>query len=247
MRDDHLTPHTWRGVDRRRIVAGMTSHVATVLAVLAGCQRVHREVEPPRIDTPAVTTETAAIRSTATARDPSPPPATAVAIPSDLGWLSPEQKSRFLALAPAQRRYVEQFCRWQQFDCTRFRLGASASAELALAYPLVLARHVGASVDSAESYCRTEPPGFREMRCRTPLVVAFDAQPVELLPATRPFAFTRASPQPARGPPPRRRGSRSIAMATVRSPAALSCSATVSRVRTTASPRSRSSTRTATR
>ena len=128
------------------------------------------------------------MRSTTTVNDP-PPPAAAPIAP-DLFAMPASLKRWFVALDTQDRRLVRQFCRARRADpCIGHIVikrpdGEAPDAMLAFAH--------GEHRVEIDRFCFFS--GGARRGCNTPLVVAFDAQPIEFLETPQPFAFVPGEP-----------------------------------------------------
>ena len=162
------------------------------LVLLVGCERAEPLVDAPLFapESPETVEE---MRSSTTAQDP-PPPAAAPIAP-DLVGVPNTEKRWFLALSPSERHVVRQICRLRRADpCAGMLRKAGADED-----PIdeLFASVDRERIDGADMFC-FHANGRRG--CNTPLVVAFDAQPIELLPATARFAFEPGKPMTSAWP-----------------------------------------------
>jgi len=159
-----------------------------LLAVTAlwtlGCERADPPVEAPHLIAPDAP-EVEALRSTTTAQDPPPP-----ALSPDLVGVPGRERRWFLALDREQRHVVRQICRMQVQDPC-FGLIAERTDEPESPTLLARARSFDMHGD-VEQFCFHA--NGRRNRCNTPLVVAFDGQPIEFTASRARFAFTPGEP-----------------------------------------------------
>jgi len=161
--------------------------VAVAALWTLGCERADPPVEAPHLVAPDAP-EVESLRSTTTAQDPPPPKAAPVA-PDLVGMPGPE-KRWFLALDREERHVVRQICRMQVQDPC-FGLMPQRKDESETSTLLARARGFDMHGD-VEMFCFHA--NGRRNRCNTPLVVAFDGQPIELLASSGRFAFTPGEP-----------------------------------------------------
>ena len=161
-----------------------------LLTVLLGCERAEPDVGPPVVLAPDAP-ELDVMQSSTTVNDPPPPQAAPIA--PDLINLPNQTKRWFFALDTQERHAVRQICRARRANPCAGMLGMPRGPDgEPLADPL--AAHialVGAHDERVDQFC-SHVAGVRG--CNTPLVVAFDAQPIEFVSTPRRFAFTPGEP-----------------------------------------------------
>ena len=155
-----------------------------VLVVFLGCERADSRVDAPALIGPEAP-EVEAMRSTSTAHDPPPPKP---ALSPDLVGIPGREKRWFLTLNREDRHIVRQICRLRRHNpCAGMlaprRSGSDAVRQLFAALP-------EDATEGVDAFC-LHANGLRG--CSTPLVLAFDAQPIEYARSSRP-----AGGQPAR-------------------------------------------------
>jgi hypothetical protein len=156
------------------------------LVLLVGCERAEPPPEPPALvapESPALE----AMRSSSTESDPPPPRAAPIA--PDLVGLPRAEKQWFLSLSREQRHAVRQICRAQRKDPC---LGLLPKAREDDDPETALFASVGAQRHDVHDFC-FRANGSRG-GCNTPLVLAFDAQPIAFDVSPGRFAFAAGKP-----------------------------------------------------
>jgi hypothetical protein len=154
------------------------------LTLLLGCERAEPDVAAPVVIAPDAPAPEA-MRSSSTANDPPPPPRAAPLGPA----MPPSLQRWFVALAPSDKQLVRQYCQaLRENPCAGVAPRKRAPDEPP---DPVLAFARGDHGERADEFCSFA--GARG-RCNTPLVVAFDGQPIELLTTPKPFAFRPGEP-----------------------------------------------------
>ncbi len=159
-----------------------------MLTLLLGCEHAEPPVGPPSFAAPDAP-ELESMRSSTTANDP-PPPAAAPIAP-DLVGLPGTEKRWFLALDKHQRHAVRQICRARRADPCAGMMPRRENDDRPDPMRPLFAQLTREQIDGTDAFC------FRangRRGCATPLVVAFDAQPIEFLATARPFAFRPGEP-----------------------------------------------------
>jgi hypothetical protein len=158
-----------------------------LLVLLLGCERADSLVDAPTLALPEPP-ESEAMRSSSTVNEPPPPRAAPVA--PDLVGLRRTEKQWFLSLSREQRHAVRQVCRAQRKNPCLGLLpktrGASPDPNMALLASLEVDRH------EAHDFCFQA--NGRRNGCNTPLVLAFDAQPIAFDRSPGRFAFEVGKP-----------------------------------------------------
>jgi hypothetical protein len=174
--------------------------LSLVAVLLLGCERIGPEADAPRLVSPE-TPEVDAMRSSTAMHELMPPPAFAPIGP-DLGGVTHEEKGWFLSLTAENRHLVRQICRARRHDPCAGMLPPPREDEIPEDQPVrdLLAQLADPSNTHVDEFC-FQLNGHEG--CVTPLVVAFDGQPVELLPAGQPparFAFQPGRPMTSAWP-----------------------------------------------
>lgn len=155
-----------------------------LILLLVGCEHVDAPVAPPTI-TPPEAPELDAMRSSTTVREPPAPRAAPVA--PDLVGLPRSEKRWFLSLSREQRHAVRQVCRAQQEDpCLGLMPKMRDDGYDALLASIDADRH------DIHDFCFRA--NGRRNGCNTPLVLAFDAQPIVFDTSPGRFAFEAGTP-----------------------------------------------------
>jgi hypothetical protein len=175
------------------------------VAALGGCQQDRSQLQPPPA---AVVHEArAAIATRDVPRVPEPVPVPVVVDPAPVPVPPPtpqrtDRKSPslrwFIGLSTAHRDQVTEACQdrsWQQCRVSLHMIMPRPTGEQQAPEPEVDRGPVvvaGLPTARVDAYCKND---FTPPSCETPLVVAFDSQPVEFVPAaTAQFAFVPGAP-----------------------------------------------------
>ena len=160
---------------------------AVVLTLLVGCERAEPPVAPPLFAPDAPEIET--IESTTAAHDPPPPAAAPI---EELAIIPRARRQWFLALSPRDRHVVRQICRIRKSNpCAGMMpIMRYPDGEEPDAVQLLYAKLPG-DKGGVDMFC-FHANGRRG--CSTPLVVAFDGQPIEFTDSPHTFAFDPGLP-----------------------------------------------------
>lgn len=161
------------------------------LVSTAACERAEPPVGPPVIEAPDAPAPSA-MRSSTTVADP-PPPAAAPIAP-DLVGLPTTVKRWFLALDKQERHAVRQICRARRTNPCAGMLPIPRGPDGAPSADPLTAQLALVGRDGRGELDRFCVASGHARGCNTPLVVAFDGQPIEFLENARPFAFRPGEP-----------------------------------------------------
>lgn len=158
-----------------------------IASSVPGCERADPPVGPPAVPAPEPP-PVEAIRSTSVAHEP-PAPA-AMPVDPALAEVPGPMKRWFLALDREQRHAVRRFCRARRADPCLGLLPAPRGGEDPRADLVAAVRDLDLH-GQVEPFCRRTHGG---PACDTPLVVAFDGAPIELVASPGTFAFRPGHP-----------------------------------------------------
>lgn len=161
-----------------------------VLTLLLGCEHVDEPPLAPTLIAPDAP-EVEAMRSAVSVLEP---PAPRPPIAPDLVGLPVRLRTWFLALDKEERHIVRQICRVRQSEpCAGLIAIKRDTDEAQEPHPIeaLLAALPDEKSDGVDEFCRRT---HRGRTCMTPLVVAFDGQPIEFVTSQRRFAFTPGDP-----------------------------------------------------